>query len=101
LPIAYYGHEEFRANIRKLKRTRMTIKVGKPFMIKLDGDRKDKAVIQAVTDVIMLEIADLLPEKYHGVYADIAVDREKYIHYLDGSSGQHVPEALREQFTQA
>jgi 1-acyl-sn-glycerol-3-phosphate acyltransferase len=101
LPIAYYGHEEFRANIRKLKRTRMTIKVGKPFMIKLDGDRKDKEVIQAVTDVIMLEIADLLPEKYHGVYADIAVDREKYIHYLDGSSGQHVPEALREQFTQA
>jgi len=101
LPIAYYGHEDFRANIRKLKRTRMTIKVGKPFKITLDGDQKNKEVMQAATDAIMLEIADLLPEKYHGVYADITVDRGKYIHYLDGSFREHVPEALREQFAQA
>jgi 1-acyl-sn-glycerol-3-phosphate acyltransferase len=98
LPIVYYGHEEFRGNIRKLKRTRMTIKVGKPFLIKSGGDRKNKEVVQAVTDAIMLEIVDLLPEKYHGVYADIFVDREKYIQYLDGSLGEHVPEALGEQF---
>jgi 1-acyl-sn-glycerol-3-phosphate acyltransferase len=100
LPIAYFGHEEFRGNIRKLKRTRMTIKVGKPFKIVLQGDQKNKDVMQAVTDAIMLEIADLLPEKYHGVYADITLDREKYIRYLDGSFREHVPETLREQFTQ-
>ena len=98
LPIAYYGHEDFRANIRKLKRTRMTIKVGQPFMIKLADDRKDKQVMQAVTDAIMLEIAVLMPEKYHGVYANITVDRDRdqYIQYLDSSSGEHVPEAFRE-----
>jgi 1-acyl-sn-glycerol-3-phosphate acyltransferase len=101
LPIAYYGHEEFRANIRKLRRTRMTIKVGKPFKMKLDGDQKNKEAMQAATDVIMLEIADLLPEKYHGVYADIVVDRKKYIQYLDSSFGEHVSKAFGEQFTQA
>jgi len=101
LPIAYFGHEEFRANIRKLKRTRMTIKVGKPFKLVLHGDQKNKEVMQAATDAIMLEIADLMPEKYHGAYAEIAVDREKYIQYLDGSFGEHVPETFREQFTQA
>jgi 1-acyl-sn-glycerol-3-phosphate acyltransferase len=101
LPIAYFGHEDFRANIRKLKRTRMTIKVGKPFKLVLHGDQKNKEVMQAATDAIMLEIADLMPEKYHGAYAEIAVDREKYIQYLDGSFGEHVPKAFREQFTQA
>ena len=101
LPIAYYGHEDFRANIRKLKRTRMTIKVGEPFKIKLDADQKNKDVMQAATDAIMLEIADLLPEKYHGVYAGKSLDREKYLQYLDGCFGEHVPEALREQFAQA
>lgn len=101
LPIVYYGHEEFRANLLKLKRTRMTIKVGKPFKIVLLGNQKNKEVMQGVTDAIMLEIADLLPEKYHGVYADITLDREKYIHYLDGSFGEHVPEALGKQFAQA
>ena len=101
LPIAYYGHEDFRANIRKLKRTRMTIKVGKPFKINLHGGQKNKEVMQAATDAIMLEIADLLPEKYRGVYAGITIDREKYIQYLDGSFWEHVPEAFGEQFTQA
>jgi len=38
LPIAYYGHEEFKANFNKLKRTKMTIKVGRPFKLDLNGD---------------------------------------------------------------
>jgi 1-acyl-sn-glycerol-3-phosphate acyltransferase len=101
LPIAYYGHENFRANIRKLKRTRMTIKVGEPFKIALQAEQKNKDVMQAATDAIMLEIADLLPEKYHGVYRGINIDREKYIQYLDGSFREHVPESFGEQFTQA
>jgi 1-acyl-sn-glycerol-3-phosphate acyltransferase len=101
LPIAYYGHEAFRANIRKLKRTRMTIKVGKPFKLVLPGDLKNKEVMQAATDAIMLEIADLMPAKYHGVYTEISVEREKYIHYLDGRFGEHVPETFGEQFSQA
>jgi 1-acyl-sn-glycerol-3-phosphate acyltransferase len=101
LPIVYYGHEDFRANIRKLKRTRMTIKVGKPFKINLHGDQKNKEVVQAATDAIMLEIADLMPKKYHGVYAGMNIDREKYIQHLDSSFREHVPESFREQFTQA
>ena len=83
LPIAYYGHENFKANLRRLKRTPMHIRVGKPFRIKFNGHRKDKSNMQAMTDAIMLEIAALLPDQYHGAYADISIEKEKYIDYLN------------------
>jgi 1-acyl-sn-glycerol-3-phosphate acyltransferase len=70
LPIAYYGHESFSGNLKKLKRTPMFIKVGEPFRIHLNGHVREKGVMQEVADEIMIEIAKLLPESYRGVYAD-------------------------------
>jgi 1-acyl-sn-glycerol-3-phosphate acyltransferase len=70
LPIAFYGHEAFKRNLKKLKRTRMTVRVGEPFKIHLNGQARDKNVMQAVTDEIMVEVARLLPESYRGIYAD-------------------------------
>lgn len=99
LPIAYYGHESFKDNIRRLKRTPMTIRVGKPFSCKFDGQEKSKQFMQAMADAIMLEIASLLPEEYHGEYAGVVVEREKYLEYLKTPTGQQIPEAFRKQFT--
>ena len=101
LPIAYYGHETLKHNIRRLKRTPFTIKVGKPFRCKFEGQDKSKLAMQAMTDAIMLEIADLLPDEYHGEYAGVVLDREKYLEYLDLSSGEQVPQALGKQFSHA
>ncbi len=81
IPMAYYGHEEFSKNLKRLKRTPMKLKVGKPFKVRFGDQPKSKALMQDVADAIMLEIAKLLPEKYHGVYADIEVDQERYIDY--------------------
>lgn len=83
LPIAYYGQENFLANLKRLKRTPMHVRVGKPFRIKFDEHRHDKAALQAITDSIMLEIAALIPSQYHGEYAGFARDKEKYLDYLD------------------
>ena len=88
LPIACYGQENFKRNFRRLKRTPTTIKVGKPFRCKFEGQDRSKQFMQAVTDAIMLEIADLLPEEYHGDYHGMNVDREKYLEYLEHSSGK-------------
>jgi 1-acyl-sn-glycerol-3-phosphate acyltransferase len=70
LPIAYYGHEAFSRNLKKLKRTPMKVRVGEPFKIHLNGQARDKNVMQEVADEIMVEIAKLLPESYRGIYAD-------------------------------
>jgi 1-acyl-sn-glycerol-3-phosphate acyltransferase len=101
LPIAYYGHESLKHNFRRLKRTPFTIKVGKPFRCKFEGQDKNKLAMQAMTDAIMLEIADLLPDKYHGEYAGVVLDREKYLEYLDLSSGEQIPQAFGKQFSHA
>lgn len=100
LPIAHYGHEDYKASYRKLRRPHMHIKVGKPFLVNFNGQQKDKQVLQTVSDAIMLEVAALMPQKYHGAYAHISVDKDKYLRYLDQSPGEHIPEALMEQFSQ-
>lgn len=57
--------------------------------------------MQAVTDAIMLEIADLLPAQYHGEYAGVVVPRRQYLDYLDPLSGEQVTQSFGEQFTHA
>jgi 1-acyl-sn-glycerol-3-phosphate acyltransferase len=80
LPIAIIGTENeiVYGNMKKFRRARVHIKVGK--MFKLNGQasvgtathRASKDRQQAVaqgTRQIMQELADLLPEKYRGVYS--------------------------------
>lgn len=73
-PIACYGHETFRQNLRCLRRTDFHVAVGEPFIIDLGGQRAGRATRQAVADEIMARIAALLPPDYRGIYAD-AVDQ--------------------------
>lgn len=101
LPMVYYGHEDILQNLRRLNRTPFHVRVGKPFRCKFSGQEKNKEVMQAVTDAIMLEIADLLPEKYHGEYRGVTIDRRKYLEYNDSTSGEEIPQALGEQFSHA
>ena len=96
-PIAYFGHEDFKLNFMKFRRTPMKIHVGKPFKINLRGQLKNKEVMQTVTDSIMLEIAALMPEKYHGYYQSLMPERGKFIDYLDRLAGEQVAEPFRKQ----
>jgi len=83
IPIAYYGHENFLQNIKRFKRTPMTIKVGKAFRINLEGKTKTKELMQDAADAVMLEIAKLLPAQYHGVYSEFTVNDDGLLQYLD------------------
>jgi len=82
-PIAFYGHEKFNENIKRLKRTPMKIKVGEPFQIDLGDLPRNKETMQAIADAIMLEIAELLPVEYRGYYEDPAFDWKTYIKPVD------------------
>jgi 1-acyl-sn-glycerol-3-phosphate acyltransferase len=82
LPVALYGHKDFKENLKRFKRSPMHIRVGKPFKINWEGKAKDKETLQTVTDAIMLEVAAMLPEDYHGAYAEISVDRKAIIEPL-------------------
>jgi 1-acyl-sn-glycerol-3-phosphate acyltransferase len=75
IPLAFYGSENFEANIRRLKRTDFIIRVGELIELKtlqqgIPGGMTRRELRQQLTDEIMHRIATMMPEKYRGNYAD-------------------------------
>lgn len=69
LPVVYYGHENFRQNLRHLRRTDFHVAVGRPFTLAAGDQRVTHAIRQEMTDQILGQMAALLPPQYRGVYA--------------------------------
>ena len=81
LPVAIYGTEFFPVNgevpprrPKDLPRG-VTVRFGSPIQVpkRVDGKR---VTAEEATHLIMMRIADLLPDRYHGVYADDGTKRE-------------------------
>jgi 1-acyl-sn-glycerol-3-phosphate acyltransferase len=81
LPIVHWGVEDFPKNIKRLKRTDFHIRVGKPFTLDAMGDKVDSKLRQEMADEIMYQLAILMPEKYHGKYADTIHPPVKYLRF--------------------
>ena len=73
LPIAITGteNENVYGHIKKLRRARVHVKVGKIFKLTEQASGRQEAITQG-TRQIMRELANLLPEKYRGVYSSNA-----------------------------
>jgi len=71
LPVAYFGSEHWKENIRRLRRTDFHIAVGKPFKLRSPGVRLDPALRQNIVDEVMYQVAALLPPQYRGVYSNL------------------------------
>ncbi len=70
IPVVTMGFEAFPRNIRRLRRTPITIKVGIPFDVIPPPGRITNDIRQEVTDEMMVHLADLMPESLQGYYAD-------------------------------
>jgi 1-acyl-sn-glycerol-3-phosphate acyltransferase len=70
LPVGIINTDILFANVRKLKRTRVEVIIGEPYYLPDLGRRARSADLDAYTHLIMVHIAALLPERYHGVYRD-------------------------------
>jgi 1-acyl-sn-glycerol-3-phosphate acyltransferase len=72
IPVGLAGSEDSRyfANLRRLRRTKIVIRIGDPFRLPSirGGDRE--AALRGYTEEIMCRIAALLPPEYRGFYAD-------------------------------
>jgi 1-acyl-sn-glycerol-3-phosphate acyltransferase len=70
LPMAVMGTESAFKELLRLRRPRLRVALGKPFSLP-PLDRTDReGSLQRSADEIMCQIAALMPERYHGVYAD-------------------------------
>ena len=70
LPITFTGTEDQHifGNLKKFRRPRVTMTIGKPFRLPRTGDRR--ADIRHGTDLIMRTLAKMLPPEYQGVYRE-------------------------------
>jgi 1-acyl-sn-glycerol-3-phosphate acyltransferase len=72
IPVGITGTEDKNliGNLKKLRRSYITVTAGPPFALPpLPRENRDQA-LKSYTDEIMCHIAALLPERYHGAYAD-------------------------------
>jgi 1-acyl-sn-glycerol-3-phosphate acyltransferase len=83
IPIAHWGGENFSANLKHLKRTDFHIRVGEPFYLDSQGEKLTRQVRQQMLDELMYRLAVLLPEEYHGVYANLEKATSMYLRKAD------------------
>ena len=80
IPVVFWGAEHFWRNLLRLRRTDFHTAVGTPFYLKTTEKYITKEERQEIIDEIMYQLAQLLPEQYRGVYADLS---RATTHHLD------------------
>lgn len=70
LPVTFTGtqNERIYGNLKRLRRSEISMTVGPPYRLQPDPDRKQ--AIQTATEQIMRRLAAQLPPEYRGVYRD-------------------------------
>ena len=79
LPVVHYGSENYRENLKHLRRTDLHYVVGRPFRVEAGNQRVTSAVRQQIIDEVMYQMAALLPPEYRGVYTDLNAATRKYL----------------------
>lgn len=83
IPVGHWGGTHFGTNVKKLKRTKIVTKVGRPFRLKTTNGRVPKEARQQMADEMMYQVAKLLPENLRGAYADMSKATEEYLVFED------------------
>jgi 1-acyl-sn-glycerol-3-phosphate acyltransferase len=70
LPVGLSGTETIRGLGWVFHRPRVSLNIGRPFHLPVAADALNHEQLDLYSDLIMHKIAELLPEKYHGVYSN-------------------------------
>jgi 1-acyl-sn-glycerol-3-phosphate acyltransferase len=79
LPVVHYGSENYRENLRRLRRTDLHFVVGKPFRVEAGGRRVTRCIRQQMIDEVMSQMAALLPLQYRGAYATVRSAQQQFL----------------------
>ncbi len=84
IPIAIWGQEVFWQQLRRLRRTKVHVAFGEPFVLAPGADKLTRENLTQMTDEMMYRIAALLPAEYRGHYGDLSRATEEYLRPYDG-----------------
>ena len=83
-PVAHWGLLDLGHNLKRLRRTPVSFRVGRPFVVHVDEGRKlSSGDLRAITDEMMRELARVLPEELRGAYAETVDEPPRFLEYLD------------------
>jgi len=85
VPIAIWGQEKFWEQLRKLRRTKVKMVMGKLFIFEPGEGKLTRQQLSQMTDEMMYRLAALLPPEYRGYYSDLSTATEEYLRPYDGS----------------
>lgn len=71
VPMGLEGTDRFPSTLKRLRRTPVTVRIGRPFRFRTDDRRRiPRDELRQMTHEMMVQIARLIPEDRRGVYAD-------------------------------
>ena len=79
IPVAYFGAEKWKEAISRLRRVDFHLRVGRPFHLDQGGQKVTSTLRWQMLDEMMYQLAELLPERYRGVYADRSQASSRYL----------------------
>lgn len=85
VPIAIWGQEKFWDQLRRLRRTKVKMVMGKPFIFEPGEGKLTREQLSQMTHEMMYRLAALLPPEYRGYYSDLSAATEEYVRLYDGS----------------
>lgn len=88
LPVAIWGQERFFHNIKRLRRTEVHVRIGKPFRFALGEGEVHRDDLRAMTREAMYRLATLLPPEYRGAYSDLSAATERFLRLLGGDGSK-------------
>jgi len=81
-PVAITGTPAFSHNIKRLRRTPVNLRVGKPFFLRSDAKRLERKAMPEMTNEAMYQLASLLPPQHRGLYADLSKATETHLQFI-------------------
>ncbi len=84
LPVAVWGGKPFWANLTRLRRTDMWFHVGKPAIPADQNGKPSREHISAMSDELMMRIAEMMPAELRGYYADPSRVTTQYLQNHNG-----------------
>ncbi|MCK5586726.1 1-acyl-sn-glycerol-3-phosphate acyltransferase [Candidatus Bipolaricaulota bacterium] len=70
LPMAFWGVEKAKVNVKRFRRTDFHFRVGDPFNLERPTGKLTRQDRQRMADDVMRHLAELLPSEYRGVYQE-------------------------------
>jgi 1-acyl-sn-glycerol-3-phosphate acyltransferase len=85
IPVAIWGQEEFWNQLRRLRRTRVKVVFGRPFVLDPGAGKLTREQLTQMTHEMMYRIAALMPAEYRGYYGDLSAATEEYVRPVESS----------------